>query len=72
VTSVVLRIPFRRAERRIDYLGSVLLLALFVARETRAAEPILPLRLFRGARGLDSSSWADEQAGRPLATGDDH
>jgi EmrB/QacA subfamily drug resistance transporter len=81
VTSVVLRIPFRRLERRIDYLGSVLLvgavtwvvlattwggttypwgsvqiiglaaaavlfLALFVAWETRAAEPILPLRLF--------------------------
>jgi predicted MFS family arabinose efflux permease len=27
--------------------ATVLLLALFVARETRAAEPILPLRLFR-------------------------
>jgi EmrB/QacA subfamily drug resistance transporter len=82
VTSVVLRIPFRRRRRRIDYLGSVLqvaavscvvtattwggttfawgsaqiiglavasvlLLALFVAREARASEPILPLHLFR-------------------------
>jgi EmrB/QacA subfamily drug resistance transporter len=82
VTSVVLRIPFRRLRRRIDYLGSVLLvaavscvvtattwggttfpwgsarivglavaavvlLALFVAWEARASEPILPLHLFR-------------------------
>ena len=81
VTGMVLRIPFRRLQRRIDYLGSVLLvgavtsvvlattwggttypwgsvqiiglaaaaallLALFVAWETRAAEPILPPRLF--------------------------
>jgi predicted MFS family arabinose efflux permease len=78
----VLRIPFRRQRRRIDYLGSLLLvaavscivtattwggitfpwgsvqiiglavaavalLALFVAREARASEPILPLHLFR-------------------------
>jgi EmrB/QacA subfamily drug resistance transporter len=82
VTSLVLRIPFRRLRRRIDYLGSLLLvaavscvvtattwggttfpwgsvqiiglavaaavlLALFVAWEARASEPILPLRLFR-------------------------
>jgi EmrB/QacA subfamily drug resistance transporter len=82
VTSVVLRIPFRRMEHRIDYPGSVLLvaavtcvvlattwggttypwgsvqivglgvaaavlLALFLAWEARASEPILPLRLFR-------------------------
>ena len=82
VTTVVLRIPFRRLRRRIDYLGSVLLvaavscvvtattwggttfpwgsmqiiglavvavavLALFVAWEARASEPILPLHLFR-------------------------
>jgi EmrB/QacA subfamily drug resistance transporter len=82
VTTVVLRIPFRRQRRRIDYLGSLLLvaavscivtattwggitfpwgsvqiiglavaavalLALFVAREARASEPILPLHLFR-------------------------
>jgi len=82
VTSLVLRIPFRRLEHRIDYLGSVLLvaavtsvvlaptwggttypwgsgqivglgvaaavlLALFLAWEARASEPILPLRLFR-------------------------
>ena len=82
VTSVVLRIPFRRLRRRVDYLGSVLLvaavscvvtattwggttfpwgsaqiiglaaaavtlLALFVAWEARASEPILPLHLFR-------------------------
>jgi len=82
VTSLVLRIPFRRLRRRIDYLGSVLLvaavscvvtattwggttfgwgsvqivglavaavalLALFVAWEARASEPILPLHLFR-------------------------
>ena len=82
MTTVVLRIPFRRLRRRIDYLGSVLLvaavscvvtattwggttfpwgslqiiglavaavalLALFVAWEARASEPILPLHLFR-------------------------
>jgi EmrB/QacA subfamily drug resistance transporter len=82
VTTVVLRIPFRRLEHRIDYLGSVLLvaavtcvvlattwggitypwdsvqivglgvaaavlLAVFLAWEARASEPILPLRLFR-------------------------
>jgi EmrB/QacA subfamily drug resistance transporter len=82
VTSVVLRIPFHRRRRRIDYLGSLLLvaavscvvtattwggttfpwgsaqiiglavasvvlLALFVAWEARASEPILPLHLFR-------------------------
>ena len=82
VTSVVLRIRFRPLEHRIDYLGSVLLiaavtcvvvattwggntypwgsvqiigltiaavalLALFLVWETRASEPILPLRLFR-------------------------
>ncbi len=82
VTSVVLRIPFRRQRRRIDYPGSLLLvaavgcvvtattwggttfpwgsvqiiglaaaavalLALFVAWEARASEPILPLHLFR-------------------------
>jgi EmrB/QacA subfamily drug resistance transporter len=82
VTTVVLRIPFRRLRRRIDYVGSVLLvaavscvvtattwggttfpwgsvqiiglaaaavvlLALFVAWEARADEPILPLHLFR-------------------------
>ncbi len=82
VATVVLRIPFRRVRRRIDYLGSVLLvaavscvvsattwggttfpwgsaqivglavaavalLALFVAWEARAGEPILPLHLFR-------------------------
>jgi EmrB/QacA subfamily drug resistance transporter len=82
VTTVVLRIPFRRQRRRIDYPGSLLLvaavscivtattwggttfpwgsvqivglavgavalLALFVAWEARASEPILPLHLFR-------------------------
>jgi EmrB/QacA subfamily drug resistance transporter len=82
VTTVVLRIPFRRLRRRIDYPGSLLLVAavscvvtattwggttfpwgsvqivglavaavallvLFVAREARASEPILPLHLFR-------------------------
>jgi EmrB/QacA subfamily drug resistance transporter len=82
VTTVVLRIPFHRRRRRIDYLGSALLvsavtcvvaattwggttfpwgsvqiiglavaaaalLALFVAWEARASEPILPLHLFR-------------------------
>jgi EmrB/QacA subfamily drug resistance transporter len=82
VTTVVLRIPFRRQRRRIDYLGSLLLVAavscivtattwggstypwgstqiiglavaavvlltVFVAREARASEPILPLHLFR-------------------------
>jgi EmrB/QacA subfamily drug resistance transporter len=82
VTTVALRIPFRRVRRRIDYLGAVLLvaavscivtattwggttfpwgsvqivglavaaialLALFVAWEARASEPILPLHLFR-------------------------
>ena len=82
VTSAVLKIPFRRHEHRIDYLGAALLvatvtclllvtvwggteypwgsstilglgaaglvlLALFLAQERRAAEPILPLRLFR-------------------------
>jgi len=82
VTSAVLKLPFRRLEHRIDYLGSalmvagvsclllvsswggteyawtsrvilalaaagVVLLGLFVLQETRAEEPLLPLRLFR-------------------------
>jgi EmrB/QacA subfamily drug resistance transporter len=82
VTSAVLKLPYRRLEHRIDYLGSVLmvsgvsclllvsswggteyawtsriilgltaagvvLLALFIWQETRAEEPLLPLRLFR-------------------------
>jgi EmrB/QacA subfamily drug resistance transporter len=82
VTSVVLRLPFRRSPHRIDYVGSALLvasvsalllvtvwggsqypwgsgvivalavtgavlLALFVWRQRRAAEPVLPPRLFR-------------------------
>lgn len=81
VTSSVLRIPIRRVEHRIDYLGAALLVAgvsplliaaewggreypwgssmiiglaiggsigliLFIFQERRAAEPILPLRLF--------------------------
>lgn len=82
VTSVVLRLPVRRLEHRVDYLGSallvgavtclllvsvwggteyawgsstiaaltaggVLLVGGFVIQERRAAEPVLPLRLFR-------------------------
>lgn len=81
VTSSVLRLPVRRVEHRIDYLGAALLvagvsplliaaewggreyawgssmiiglavggvigIALFLLQENRAAEPILPLRLF--------------------------
>lgn len=81
VTSSVLRLPLRRVEHRIDYLGAALLvagvsplliaaewggreyawgssmiislgvgglvgIALFLLQENRAAEPILPLRLF--------------------------
>jgi predicted MFS family arabinose efflux permease len=83
VTSVVLRLPFRRVNHKIDYLGALLLvggvtafllvtvwggqygwmsprivvtvgialalLALFALQENRAAEPILPLRLFRNS-----------------------
>ncbi|TAK61256.1 MAG: DHA2 family efflux MFS transporter permease subunit, partial [Dehalococcoidia bacterium] len=82
VTSVVLKLPYRRLEHPIDYLGSalmvagvsclllvaswggteyawtsttiiglavigVVLIALFVAQEFRAREPLLPPRLFR-------------------------
>lgn len=81
VTSAVLKLPYRRVEHRIDYLGSVLMVSgvsclllvaswggtqydwmsmqiiglavagviftgLFVLQERRAAEPLLPLRLF--------------------------
>jgi EmrB/QacA subfamily drug resistance transporter len=84
VTTVVLRLPFRRVEHKIDFLGAGLLvagvtaillgtvwggteypwsswqifgvfgaglglLALFAAQEKRAAEPILPLRLFKNS-----------------------
>jgi EmrB/QacA subfamily drug resistance transporter len=82
VTSVVLRLPVRRLQHKVDYLGSallvgavtclllvsvwggseyawgsptiagltaagVLLVGGFVIQERRAAEPVLPLRLFR-------------------------
>jgi EmrB/QacA subfamily drug resistance transporter len=83
VTSVVLRLPFRRIQHRIDYTGAalvmggavalllvtqmggqsyswnspmiiglgvagVLLLAMFIAQERRAEEPLIPLRLWNG------------------------
>jgi EmrB/QacA subfamily drug resistance transporter len=84
VTTVVLRLPFRRVEHKIDFLGAALLVAgvtaillgtvwggteyawgswqifgvfaagvalltIFAGQERRAAEPILPLRLFKNS-----------------------
>jgi len=83
VTSVVLRLPFRRIQHKVDYTGAalvmggavslllvtvwggveypwssptiyglgivgVVLLGLFIVQERRAAEPLIPLRLWKG------------------------